>query len=214
MLRLFAITLLALPLGAQDILDLRGGLIYHAEDCVYLDAAHVKPIPHALYRLKDGDTLATGEGFAEVLAGMGNIFRIGPETTVRFAKLGFRETEVELLHGLLVWDGRGAIEPGTVRLRTPGGMVTMNKNGELWAFVGDDVEFFVQKGRWTATVDGQTNSIPRTPLADAHSQARVGVQQMQPWHKARVRAATQRRVDRMREADEAEKRRYDPLLYR
>ncbi|GIU76365.1 MAG: hypothetical protein KatS3mg004_3452 [Bryobacteraceae bacterium] len=177
-----AAALLALaPSGAlaQQAISARAGLINVADGDVFLADARsgsLKPFerrPTELVELKEGQTLETQEGRAELLLTPGAFLRIGESSAVRMQSSRLDAVRVELLKGvaladvvellrehsltLLVGDtevsihkaGLYRLQATPVRIRVFNGQAEVRAGGQAWTLKGGR-ELSAANGGWVA----------------------------------------------------------------
>jgi hypothetical protein len=132
-LRALAFVALVWPLlphlAGQSVISTRAGLINFSEGMVFLDGQPLTRKFGAFERLKNGSTLVTQSGRAEVLLTPNTYLRIGENSSIRMVSDDLSNSQVELLAGSAAIDSESA-SPGsavqmifrdsTIRLLKPG----------------------------------------------------------------------------------------------
>ena len=87
------------PLGAQKVVSARAGLITYLQGPALLDGTRVFLKTGRFPQMKDGQTLSTSRGRAEVLLAPGIVLRLAENSQVRMDDTQLSDTRVTLQHG-------------------------------------------------------------------------------------------------------------------
>ena len=87
------------PLNAQKVVSARAGLITYLQGPAYLDGKRVVLKTARFPQMKDGETLSTGRGRAELLLSPGVVLRLADNSQVRFENSQLSDTRVTLQQG-------------------------------------------------------------------------------------------------------------------
>ncbi len=110
----FAILALALLVpvlphaSAQSVISARSGLVNFFEGVVFLDGQPLERKSGTFPRLREGSTLVTESGRAEVLLTPDTYIRIGETSSIRMISNDIDDTRVELLSGSAILDSAQA----------------------------------------------------------------------------------------------------------
>ncbi len=96
---LFALAASTAPLGAQQVVSTKAGLINLQVGEVTLNDAEIEIKKSRFTQMKNGDVLRTGEGRAEVLLAPGTILRLNEKSALRLEADSIVATRVALLEG-------------------------------------------------------------------------------------------------------------------
>lgn len=108
--------LLLPPAFGQSVISARSGLVNYFEGVVFLDGQPLAKKAGVFPRMKDGSTLATESGRAEVLLTPDTYLRIGENGGIRMLSNGISDTQVEVLSGSAILDSSQAPAGGFVKL--------------------------------------------------------------------------------------------------
>lgn len=106
----------AICLPAQSVISARSGLVNFLEGVVFLDGQPLMRKSGAFPRMRDGSTLMTQDGRAEVLLTPDTYIRIGEHGSIRMIASDISDTRVELLTGSAIVDSAKAAAGDLVRM--------------------------------------------------------------------------------------------------
>jgi hypothetical protein len=119
-----------LPQSAgQSVISVRSGLVNYFEGVVFLDGQPLARKSGTFPRMREGSTLLTESGRAEVLLTPDTYFRIGEQSSIRMIAGDIDNTQVELLSGSSMLDSARApdgqfvtiiFKDATIRILKPG----------------------------------------------------------------------------------------------
>ncbi len=113
----------------QSVISARSGLVNFFEGVVFLDGQPLARKSGTFARMREGSTLSTQGGRAEVLLTPDTYFRIGEDSGIRMISNAIDDTQVELVSGSSVLDSARAPEgvfvkivfkDSTIRILKPG----------------------------------------------------------------------------------------------
>jgi hypothetical protein len=113
----------------QSVISARSGLVNFFEGVVFLDGQPLARKSGTFARMREGSTLLTESGRAEVLLTPDTYFRIGEDSSIRMIAGDIDDTRVELLSGSSILDSAHAPEgqfvtiifkDATIRILKPG----------------------------------------------------------------------------------------------
>jgi hypothetical protein len=113
----------------QSVISARSGLVNFFEGVVFLDGEPLARRSGTFARMREGSTLLTQSGRAEVLLTPDTYFRIGEDSSIRMISSDIDDTQVELLAGSSILDSARAPEgefvkivfkDATIRILKPG----------------------------------------------------------------------------------------------
>jgi hypothetical protein len=102
--------------SGQSVISTRAGLINFSEGLVYVDGHPLARKFGAFERLKNGSTLVTESGRAEVLLTPNTYLRIGENSSVRMVSDDLSGPRMEILAGSAALDSESASPAGSVQL--------------------------------------------------------------------------------------------------
>jgi hypothetical protein len=114
---------------AQSVISARSGLVNYFEGVVFLDGQPLARKAGTFARMKDGSTLTTEYGRAEVLLTPDTYLRMGEKSTIRMVSGSISDTRVEVIAGSSIVDSSKApdgafvsilFKDSTIRITKPG----------------------------------------------------------------------------------------------
>jgi FecR protein len=87
------------PLSAQKVVSARAGLITYLQGSASIDGTRVVLKTARFPQMRDGQTLSTGRGRAELLLSPGVVLRLGDSSQVRMDDTQLSDTRVTILQG-------------------------------------------------------------------------------------------------------------------
>jgi len=107
-----AISILAcLPTAGQSVISVRSGLVNFFEGSVFLDSQPLQDKFGTFPSIKEGSTLRTEQGRAEILLTPGVFLRLDQNSAIRMVSVALTDTRVEFLKGSAILDSMDA-QPG------------------------------------------------------------------------------------------------------
>jgi len=108
-LALALVSAAVLPSGfSQSVISAHSGIVNFLEGVVFLDGQPLARKSGTFARLRDGSTLTTESGRAEVLLTPDTWLRIGEDSGIRMISDSISDTQVELLSGSAILDSARA----------------------------------------------------------------------------------------------------------
>jgi hypothetical protein len=155
---------LCLPAACQEVISAHSGTVHFFEGAAFLDDQPLERKAAIFPSIKEGSTLRTEKGRAEVLLTPGVVLRLDENSAFRLASSSLTDTQIEFLHGSAIIDSMNASEAAPVvmtyqncriRFPKPGIYRIDSDTGVLQAYTGQaKVE----------TPDGKTPAIDTTKL--------------------------------------------------
>jgi hypothetical protein len=143
----FALLVPILPhASAQSVISARSGLVNFFEGVVFVDGQPLERKSGSFPRLREGSTLATQSGRAEVLLTPDTYLRIGEDSSIRMISSDIDDTRVELLSGSSILDSAQApagefvkiiFKDATIRILKPGNYRMDAEPAQLRVFAGE-----------------------------------------------------------------------------
>ncbi len=96
--------LLSAPLPAQNVISAMAGYIHHIEGEVYLQDRLLDSKPTELNHVIDGQTLRTGDGYAEIMLTPSSFIRLGHDSALEMINGGLTAARMRLVKGDAVVD--------------------------------------------------------------------------------------------------------------
>src|SRR5690242_2073311 len=90
---------LVIHASAQKVVSARAGLVSFTQGPAFVDGKRVFPRPTRFLQMRNGETLSTGRGRAELLLAPGAFLRISENAQVRMDDTQLSDTRVTLLKG-------------------------------------------------------------------------------------------------------------------
>jgi hypothetical protein len=131
--------------SGQSVISARSGLVNFFEGVVFLDGQPLERKPGMFPRLREGSTLVTESGRAEVLLTPDTYLRIGEDSSIRMVSGDIDDTQVELLSGSAILDSSQApdgefvkviFKDTTVRILKPGNYRMDAETAQLRVYAG------------------------------------------------------------------------------
>src|SRR5579875_1890658 len=100
----------------QAVISARSGVVHYLEGSVYLDN---QPLDHkfaSFPSIKEGSSLRTDHGRAEVLLTPGVFLRMDEDSTIRMRSTSLSDTQVDFLQGALIIDSLDSLADNHVRI--------------------------------------------------------------------------------------------------
>ena len=101
---------------AQSVISTRAGLINYSEGLVFVDGHPIARKFGAFDRLRNGSTLVTDSGRAEVLLTPNTYLRVGEKSSIRMVSDDLSDPRVEILAGSAALDSESASPSGSAQL--------------------------------------------------------------------------------------------------
>ncbi|MEI9813380.1 MAG: FecR domain-containing protein [Acidobacteriota bacterium] len=125
------------PVIAQDIISARAGLINLAEGSVNVNGEEVRHEGDHYQSMKEGDSLSTDRGRAEILLNVGTFLRLGDNSEVRLVSAQLEDTRVEILSGSAIIEVAELPKDTSVEITMQGAKASLKKRG-LYEFNAGD----------------------------------------------------------------------------
>ncbi|MEO8100138.1 MAG: hypothetical protein ABI811_20730 [Acidobacteriota bacterium] len=122
-------TLAGTTAWAQDIVSARAGLIHYMEGEVRVNNVLVEQTGDQFLSMKQGDTLSTSEGRAEILLNAGTYLRIGDGSSFRLDSADLGDTRLAVLSGTMIVEVADLPKDTAVTLALNGSNIALRKRG-------------------------------------------------------------------------------------
>lgn len=167
------VTVSALGAFAQNVVSARAGMIHHVEGAVELDGAEVAIGKNHFPAMKNGQTLATAAGRAEVLLSTGVFLRLGENSSVKMVDNSLNDTRVELAGESALVEVIELIEGSSLTVLAGGSQVTPKKPG-VYRFGGSPMELRVYDGQAEVRAGGKVTVAKRSAVVSLESGLMAG----------------------------------------
>lgn len=138
----------------QAVISTHSGVINAAEGSVSIDNQPFEQKPGRFPSLKEGSTLRTSAGRAEVLLTPDVILRLGSNSAVRMVSNSFSDTRVGFLSGSAILEsGEAASTPVTILY---GDYEVQSRENSVYRFDSESPELTVLKGKAKVSLAGQS----------------------------------------------------------
>jgi hypothetical protein len=162
--------LLVFPASAQMVVSAKSGVLNLTDGQVFLNAQPVEATVTHYPDVKEGNTVRTEEGRAEILLTPGVVLRLGDHGSLKMIANRLIDTRLELLSGSAVVEADQIAKDTNVTIVVANAAVTLPKAG-LYRFDTQPPRVKVFKGEATVAIGDQT-----TPVG-AGRQAALGGEQ-------------------------------------
>ncbi|MBM3738674.1 MAG: FecR domain-containing protein [Acidobacteria bacterium] len=162
MKRFMTAILASLPIAAQDVVPVRAGLVHLVEGEVYLDGTRLnqEKSPAKLPWMRNGQSLRTADGQAELLLSPGTVLRVASGSEVKMLSNELTDTRVELLSGSLILEILGMAKENAIALHYREATVVPRGTG-LYRLGGSMAELLVYDGRADVLLGGKKRTLKR-----------------------------------------------------
>lgn len=164
---LLSVAALLFPLlphaAGQSVISARSGLVNFFEGVVFLDGQPLAPRSGTFPRMREGSTLSTQGGRAEVLLTPDTYFRIGEDSGIRMISNAIDDTQVELVSGSSVLDSARAPEGVFVKIVFKDSTIRILKPGH-YRMDAEPAQLRVYEGEAEVTRNGEQVRIEASQL--------------------------------------------------
>ncbi len=147
----------------QSVISTRAGLINFSEGLVFVDGHPLARKFGAFERLKNGSTLVTESGRAEVLLTPNTYLRIGENSSIRMVSDDLSDPQVEILAGSTALDSESASPASSVRLTFRDSTIRFLKPGR-YRIDADPPQLRVFSGEAEVARDGKPVKLEASQL--------------------------------------------------
>lgn len=150
--------------SAQNAVSARAGMVNVAEGDVFFEGGRgappqrVEPKPSELVSLREGQTLRTGEGRAEVLLTPGSFLRLGESSAIRLHSNRLSSVKLELIDGSALIDVAELLRDNSVIVRLAGAEAELEKAG-LYRFDAVPPRIRVFSGQAAVVAAGRSQTL-------------------------------------------------------
>jgi hypothetical protein len=156
--------LLSLPARPQEVVSAHAGTVHFFEGAVFLDDQPLERKAAVFPSIKEGSTLRTEKGRAEILLTPGVVLRIDELSAIRMASTSLMDAQVELLRGSALLDSMNASEKPPVVLLYEHCRIRFTKPG-IYRLDSDTGVLQAYSGQAQVTTpEGKTPSIDLSKL--------------------------------------------------
>lgn len=132
-----ALASLISPVMAQEVVSARAGLIHEAEGVVKINGEEYHQEGLRFNSMKEGDTLSTEAGRAEILLNAGSILRVGEDSSFNLVAASLTDTRVKLESGMIIVEVAELPKETSVTLDVNGQEIALRKRG-LYEFQSEN----------------------------------------------------------------------------
>ena len=150
------LSLAALSIPARAAIPAAPGVVNYVEGSVSIDGQPITSKDVGQAEVKQNQTLATGQGKAEMLMTPGVLLRLGPNSAVRMVSPNLTDTRVEVLRGEAMVEATDVHKENNIRILDHGATTTVLKNG-LYDFDANTPRVSVYDGK--AAVQGNDSTV-------------------------------------------------------
>ena len=150
-------------LSGQSVISTRSGLINFSEGLVFVDGQPLAKKFGTFERLKNGSSLVTQAGRAEILLTPGTFLRVGENSSIRMVSDNLSDTQVEVLAGSSMLDSEGAAAGSFVKLIFRDSTIQITKPGR-YRVDAEPPQLRVYQGEAQVNRDGSPLKIESSQL--------------------------------------------------
>jgi hypothetical protein len=154
---------LASYLSGQSVISTRSGLINFSEGLVFVDGQPLAKKFGTFDRLKNGSSLVTEAGRAEIQLTPGTFLRVGENSSIRMVSDNLADTQVEVLAGSSMLDSEGAAAGSFVKLIFRDSTIQITKPGR-YRVDAEPPQLRVYQGEAEVTRNGSPMKIESSQL--------------------------------------------------
>lgn len=140
----------------QTAISAKSGLIHYAEGDVLVGGKAADTRVGYFSTVKNGETLATTEGRAEMLAGPGVFVRIGENSQIKMINAELTDTRLELLAGSLNVEASESVKENKLTIIAGDRTIRSTKDGVFSVSLTGDTMVKVWDGEVSVEADGKT----------------------------------------------------------
>lgn len=149
------------PVLAQDIIAARAGLINLAEGTVTVNDSEVHQ-GDRYQVMKEGETLATQKGRAEILLNVGTFLRLGENSSFRLDSAALEDVRVTMLTGAAIIESAELGKEAAVEVTVEGKKIAIRKRGLYEFQAGENARVRAYDGELALkTAEGQVVKITK-----------------------------------------------------
>ena len=150
-------------LSGQSVISTRSGLINFSEGLVFVDGQPLAKKFGTFDRLKNGSSLVTEAGRAEIQLTPGTFLRVGENSSIRMVSDNLSDTQVEVLAGSSMLDSEGAAAGSFVKLIFRDSTIQITKPGR-YRVDAEPPQLRVYQGEAKVTRNGSPMKIESSQL--------------------------------------------------
>lgn len=164
-MRLFsAVATAAVLTGAvygQNVISAKAGLVHYSEGDVLVAGKPVEKKPALFTTMKEGETLSTTEGRAEILLGPGNTLRIAENSQVKLVNSELSDVRVHLVQGDVILEASEGVKENKTTIFHEGVAFSPKKDGIYSISTAPDLKVMVWEGEANVVSEnnGQTTVV-------------------------------------------------------
>jgi hypothetical protein len=159
-----ALALLAsFHVSGQLVTSVRSGVVHFSEGSVFIDDHAVDQKFGTFPSTKEGSTLRTEEGRAEVLLTPGVLLRIDQNSSIRMISTAIKDTRLEFLGGSVILDSQDASGDGAVLISYKDSQIRFPKKG-VYRMDSEPPVLQVYNGEADVIRDGKSMAVDPTHL--------------------------------------------------
>ncbi len=157
-----ALSFFAVQLFAQAVISARSGIVHFSEGAVFLDDQPLDQKVATFPSIKEGSTLRTERGRAEVLLTPGVFLRLDENSAIRMRSTALTDTRVDFLQGSVIVDSLDALADNHVVVNYKDSQIRFAKQG-IYRLDFDTATVQAYSGEAQITHDGKSANVD-----DAH----------------------------------------------
>jgi hypothetical protein len=159
-----AFSLLAcLPVSGQLVVSVHSGVVHFSERSVFIDDHPLDQKFGTFPNIKEGSTLRTEEGRAEILLTPGVFLRIDEDSSIRMVSNSIKNTRVEFLEGSVILDSLDASGDNPILITYKDCQIRFPKKG-VYRMDASPPVLQAYKGEAEVTRDGKPSTVDPSHL--------------------------------------------------
>ena len=148
---------------AQVAVSAKAGMIHHVEGDVTAGGAAVSIGKNQFPSLKEGETLETADGRAEILLSSGAFLRLAENSSVKMLNASLTDTRIELSGEAAMVEVVEIVDGAQLTIEAGASQVTPKKAG-IYRFGGSPMELRVYEGQAEVRSGGRTVTAKRSAI--------------------------------------------------
>ncbi len=218
-----AMSLVAMPLAAQDIISVVGGMVYHVEGDIFIEDKAIKFDPGRRPQLEKGEKLRTENGRTEVMVVHDGFMRLAPHSSMEMVRAGSDSAQMRLHNGTAIVDLAEVWDSDSVSAFIGDNQIKFLKGGlyRLEARENEPARIKVFKGKAAVMVDDKEIAVKSKRVFELGGESSAAVKfdhkdidGFDEWQRVRAGIIVEKRKTAIAAARKGEGERADQILFK